>query len=435
TQPTAFGVEGTYSVISNLEDPAWCSLPFTGGYTDLAGFGIFAQSDIVGDTVSFSAFDAQNPFEFYGDPSTGMSFTDDGFAYFDSTPGGSPWQPTLLPTESDPNDMMAVHWTDMEIVYDFDTNSGVSLATAGPELSILEYDNMTTWPAGSTDRSIDFEIISFSTIDPNGWEFAYAYSNVEGDWSGVPGVVGAENETGTAATQVYAGDVGAAGLEGLVLCFDYEGPTFADVQITYSASVDKTLLDGAELTNGAISSVSNLFGADETSAVTVTVPVLEGGLAGVLIDGAMGTAVELVGLSTDRMEIRYLFQAWFDLWVSSYSRLWIEDGNALDYRFGGRVFVRHASAVTHMLQAEAREGNAADGIGGVIDQLVNLDGALAELQLAKAIDTGADPGRVDAAGAALEAAYAALEAGLPADAIGHFGTAWEEATAGILRLP
>ncbi|NNF69171.1 MAG: hypothetical protein HKN01_05315, partial [Acidimicrobiia bacterium] len=159
----------------------------------------------------------------------------------------------------------------------------------------------------------------------------------------------------------------------------------------------------------------------------------EGGLAGLLVDGIMGDIYELIQGSSDRWEIRFLFKAWFELWASSYSRLWIDDGNALHMRFGDRVFRYHAKAVGELQKAEVRGGSAADAVPGVIAQIVFIDQTLAEMQLAEAYAAGASPDRIAKAEAALADAYASLADDRPDDAIEHFRTAWREATWGIQR--
>ena len=134
-----------------------------------------------------------------------IDFTDDGFAYFDSTPGDTPWTNTPLPNGADPNDLLAVLWNDMEIIYSDDPADlrGVSIATAGPETAVIEYDGMQPWTEdGVHDDRYDFEIIAFSTIinEPGYPEFVFAYDN----FSGMPKevTIGIENLTGTAANVV-----------------------------------------------------------------------------------------------------------------------------------------------------------------------------------------------------------------------------------------
>ncbi|MDP5131833.1 MAG: S8 family serine peptidase, partial [Paraglaciecola sp.] len=150
-----------YNIVTSMEDPA-CAMPFAnnGAYTDLEQFGILPIAAITGDTVSYSAFSGQN-FNFFGESFVGgFNFTDDGFVYFNSTPGSNPWVNLPIPDVSDPNSLIAVLWRDMVIPTPNRTPGslvGVSLASAGPNLTIIEYDNMEAWPGGGGD-SIDFAV-------------------------------------------------------------------------------------------------------------------------------------------------------------------------------------------------------------------------------------------------------------------------------------
>src|SRR5690606_11047955 len=129
---------------------------------------------------------------FYDDPTAGITFTDDGFAFFDSTPGPFPFAPSpigqphwVTGEREEPNDFMAPFWTDMEIFHDAATGRGVSLATlSGGAASIIEFDDMEPWSDATGPvpgaPTIDFQIFNWHTIDdsPGRWEFAFAYDNV-----------------------------------------------------------------------------------------------------------------------------------------------------------------------------------------------------------------------------------------------------------------
>lgn len=58
------GAPLTYSFTTNITYPS-CDTGFS-DYVDLKGFGIFPQSTVIGNDVSFSAFSGQDPFRFYG---------------------------------------------------------------------------------------------------------------------------------------------------------------------------------------------------------------------------------------------------------------------------------------------------------------------------------------------------------------------------------
>jgi uncharacterized repeat protein (TIGR01451 family) len=215
--------EVTYAMSTSDDDPM-CDTPF-GGYVNLQAFGILAQSGISGDTVAYTVNWGGNPINFFGvDTGTATSFTDDGFAFFNSSPGGSPWVNTPIPTPDDPNDLMAIFWKDMVIVYDDLTNRGVSLATAGPDLSIIEYDDLEPWPAGHFADRFDFEVIQWHTPSdaPGAYEVFFAYDNLNGALN--PVTIGLENQTGTTGVQYAFDDATPVTLhDGLVICFDLVG--------------------------------------------------------------------------------------------------------------------------------------------------------------------------------------------------------------------
>ncbi len=266
TMPTFFGVEGKYNVTTSADDPT-CDTGF-GGYVDLAGFGIMPQAAITGDSQAWTTGLAQNPFQFYGGSrENGITFTDDGFAYFDSTQGDAPWTNTALPDVADPNDLMAMFWNDMEIIYSADPADlrGVSLARAGAEVFIIEYDGMQPWTSdGVHDDRYDFEVVVFSTIDntPGAPEIVFAYDNFIG--SPESATIGVENFTGSAATEFLFGDPAGVISDGLMICFDYDGPTAAPVEISYQVTVDADVEIGSDVTNTAVSD-TDLPGSMEAS--------------------------------------------------------------------------------------------------------------------------------------------------------------------------
>jgi hypothetical protein len=136
-----------YVVSTNATDPL-CDTGF-GGYVDLEGFGIVAQAGITGDAGAWTAFGGQNPIQFYGVDNAGMGFTSDGWGYFNTTNVAFTAN-TGLPDPADPNDIAPILWNDMQVVYDAGTNRGVSLATAGADLSS---SSTTMWNPAAVARS------------------------------------------------------------------------------------------------------------------------------------------------------------------------------------------------------------------------------------------------------------------------------------------
>ncbi|MEO1574614.1 MAG: S8 family serine peptidase, partial [Pseudomonadota bacterium] len=208
------------------------NVPGLSGYIDLAGLSIGADANIAGNNASFNVLPSQNVNLYGAERLGGFNVTDDGFVYFNSTAGANPGAPTDIPNAAAPNDMAAVLWNDMEIVYDPAAGSGVTVAPGGANITVIEWDNMMRAPAGSTSDMIDFEAIFSGRIDdaPNAPEVVFAYDNIIGDWSDA--IIGIENETGTAGTS-YEGQLS----DGMMICWDYaEQPTDATI-LTFQARV------------------------------------------------------------------------------------------------------------------------------------------------------------------------------------------------------
>jgi len=204
-----------YNVSDSLTDP-FCDTGF-GGYVDLEALGIFANAGITGDTKVWTLTPGAVPYNFYGVEYPAISFTDDGFAIFDyaNNYGGSPWTNQDIPDPAKPNNLAAMLWQDMEIVYDQATNKGVSLASAGADLHIIEYDDVQIYEDPTT--TYDFEIVHNHVVDdtPGIYEFVFAYDNINGPLDGA--TIGTENSDGTAATQ-YAYN-SASFADGHMVCF------------------------------------------------------------------------------------------------------------------------------------------------------------------------------------------------------------------------
>lgn len=252
TMPTMVGAFGTYLVSDSTTDP-YCDTGF-GGYVDLQAYGIFSTPALTGDSVTWKGFTAQNPIQFYGIERTGLSFTDDGFAFFNSSPGTTPWNHTNLPNTAEPNDLMALFWNDMQVVYNAAANTGISMATNGPDCSVLEYDDVQPYN-GDGSVHYDFEVVVYSTIDdrPGYYEIIYAYDNLVGMPNSA--TIGVENQGGTAATQYLYGNPAGVISDDLMICFDYQGPAFDPVTITYQVTVDANAT--GTLTNNAAHNTNN----------------------------------------------------------------------------------------------------------------------------------------------------------------------------------
>jgi len=226
-----------YSITTNVTDPM-CDTIF-GGYMNLADYGIPLQPTVFGDSTVWGAFSTQDPFVFFGNEYSGLGFTDDGFLVFDraNNYAGAPWNPQLLPNPDLPNNVAAMLWQDMEIVYQADMR-GVSLANVGKTASIVEYDGIQVWD--DPTQTYDFEAVVYTGLDtsPGAYEMVFAYDNIVGDMGAV--TVGVENALGSEAyTLVNQADASALIQNGTMVCFDYVPPSTPHV-ITYQLRVNST---------------------------------------------------------------------------------------------------------------------------------------------------------------------------------------------------
>jgi len=236
---------GHYVASTNRDNPM-CDTGF-GGYVNLENFGLLARPEISGDQFIHnvdSFFGGTDPVEFYGQSYTnGLYFTDDGFALMNNDAGATPGNNMDIPNASDPNNLMAAFWRDLEVVYDADTNRGVTVAGTGGGLMLVEYDDVEPAPAGSTTDRFDFEIImSRQVIDfPGFYEVVFAYDAMNGSLT--PATIGLESADASEFNKYAYND--AQNLDGLIVCFDYVQGT----QISYQTTIDQNITRPAELIN------------------------------------------------------------------------------------------------------------------------------------------------------------------------------------------
>lgn len=275
TQATLVGQFGEYLTSTNADNPA-CDMPFGGGYIDLAGFGILPQADLTGDTFTATFFSTQNPVEFYGAPKSGLTVTDDGFAFFESSPGFLPFIPLPIPDPTEPNDMLAPFWADWFINFNDGSDGnrirGISAATAGLDISIIEWDGVELWPgAGGNPISGDFELLMYSTPAPDRPEFLFAYNNLDAETNAAieaalgPIRTGVESIDGSVGTE-YTGEH----TDGLIVCFDYVAPVSNPIPLTFSAKV-KDIAHGTTIEVAEFNTVDDPGAAEESSSVEISV--------------------------------------------------------------------------------------------------------------------------------------------------------------------
>lgn len=272
-QPSLTLIGRTYQPSINgpgvdASDPLYsasCDTGF-GGYANLENFGFNPDSTIRGNNVSFTVLPNQDSSLFGEARDDGFNVTDDGFVYFNSNPGAAPGAPTDIPNPAMPNDMAAVLWTDMEIVYDAASVSGVTAAAAGSNLSAIEWDNMTRAPAGSSSDSIDFQMFIKRVVNDaaGNYEIVYAYNNIVGDWSDA--VIGIENESGTAGAQ-WRGELS----DGLMICWDYAEQPDDPTVLTFQARV-LPAASGSDVTLNVYNAIDIPGATEVVESVTVSVP-------------------------------------------------------------------------------------------------------------------------------------------------------------------
>src|SRR5690606_37603195 len=235
--PTPAGIEGQYAITRSDADPM-CVNPLTGegGYVDLEEFGFLTDPEISGDTVAFSV-GAGAPFNFYGVDYDEIWLTDDGYVLFDAETNydGEPWVPQALPDPQPPNNLLAMLWQDLEIVYDEATNRGVTVLEAGGtdegSAIVVDYNDVQLFE--DPESTYDLQLIAFRGQDdtPGSYEFYVAYGDVTGPVDGLL-TIGTENADGTSGQALVNADSGEGIVaEDNVVCFDYTGAPLAPVTI------------------------------------------------------------------------------------------------------------------------------------------------------------------------------------------------------------
>jgi uncharacterized repeat protein (TIGR01451 family) len=290
----------TYRMDTSATNPA-CTAPLAAtdgvvdGYLDLAALGISPDPIIFGDTVWYQAAFTGGQFHLFGSPQGNMlNFTDDGFVFLTASgPGTTPQIHQPIPTASDPNNLLAVLWRDMEIVYD--GTRGVTLvslvsASLGREVgAIIEYDGVQDRTVPGSTATYSFEVVAYFDVDPARYEYIFAYNNLTDPVT--LGTIGLENATGDQGVQFGYNDLVLA--DGMAICFDQVGDGGTAVEISYQTRVDDNAF--GILTNQATHITDNP-GSQEASA---SVDVHVGGTALFLSSSSGGVAGGVVYADED----------------------------------------------------------------------------------------------------------------------------------------
>lgn len=271
TQPTY--------VMSTSATDANCAAPFSDGYVNLANFGIPAIPTISGDGFIETR---GGGFSYFGQDYPLLAFTDDGVFFpktiFGVNPGINSGNNVAIPNPANPNNLIAPFWTNLRVVYDQVANRGVTMATAGANLTLTEFDDVEL--VGDTGTRLDFEVAMLRqpSNNPGDYEIVFAYDNITGTLPAASiGIENADGSVGIAYTGVIT--------DGMAICYDWKAPSQT---VTFQAMVDSSIAANTVVTTTVDNSV-NLPG---------TVPATgdDGGLfvTDVILDISMSTS-PLVG--------------------------------------------------------------------------------------------------------------------------------------------
>ncbi len=244
----------SYAITTSENDPL-CDTGFA-GYVDLETRGLKTVSTISGDMVGYNVT-ISKPIDYFGQSYPSISFTDDGFALFDfsNNYAGQPYIAQTVPDAAFPNNLLAMLWQDMEIVYNLAENRGVTAGTdyLGSFL-IIEYDDIQLWE--DPTNQYDFEIVVYPTpSDAAGdYEYIFAYDNLEGDLMGAL-TIGFENVGGAiGAALVNKGDASSVISNGFMVCLN-QIIVDGKETMTYNVTVDSDAV--YPITNSAVSITDN----------------------------------------------------------------------------------------------------------------------------------------------------------------------------------
>jgi uncharacterized repeat protein (TIGR01451 family) len=269
-----------YDWTSSAEDPA-CTLGIlpdgnpNDDYLDWKTYNsaFSTNPSIYGDGLWYSTFTDYSAFNYYGIDYTGMHFTDDGYAGFAFE--DVDYINQEIPDPTNPNNVLAAFWDDMEVQYDAATNKGVTLVGDGASFAVIEYDDVYFW-GGDPSVTMDVEIGYFLQPDdaPGAYEIVFAFDNIQpGFLSSASATIGVENAVGTMGTLVSYNDPALAIEDGSAICFDYVlvPPVHT---ITFQVVVDEDAVTGS-LTNVALHSTDRLGTVEEAATAVVDLTIFK----------------------------------------------------------------------------------------------------------------------------------------------------------------
>ena len=266
--PSPVGAIGEYTYTTSLTDPT-CIPPF-GGYVDLFEVAGFQPSGAAGSDAVFQ-FLSGTPFTFYGEEHLGFPLTPQGFVLFGGEYDGEYWVPQALPDPAEPNGLLAALWADTELVRQDGIpgsggERGLTVATASGVLAVAEYDNPSMF--GDPDAVLgDYQIQMWIGPDEPGPDIFVVF--------GEPGylppdyTIGTEHLGGANGTMVTE-DLETLWQPGVTLCFDYTGPSFEPVTLSYEVTVQPNAKPGT-YTNRAVHTTDDPYAEEEVATAAVQV--------------------------------------------------------------------------------------------------------------------------------------------------------------------
>lgn len=266
-------MEWGYTQTSSADDP-FCTSQFYSdskedAYSDWESmspeYRVLADPKLQGDRLWSTAF-VGRPIPLFGkEYYSGVGFTSDGYLSFDPNHYSSLNQ--HLPDATPPNAIIAPFWDDLEVVYDYATNKGITVVESTSFVTI-EYDDIRLkWnPALSLDMQVMFK------LKPMKWyqspDIIFAYDNISpGFFQNASGTIGLEDESGTQGHLVSYNDPNFSITNGSAICFTWEEQYQTHI-ITFKA----VLAAGAALpiTNTVTHIRDGLGVVLETSSITLT---------------------------------------------------------------------------------------------------------------------------------------------------------------------
>ncbi|WP_448549569.1 S8 family serine peptidase [Thalassotalea fusca] len=268
-QASMHGQTSSYLMTSNANS-ATCEAPDlgqsnTGGYVDLAEFGLLPDS-FSGDTVHTTY---TVPVTYMGTTYDSFSVTDDGFIYFSGSKGSNPWVNQLIPDSSAPNNLLAPFWRDMVVVSNSESGLTVADGFSNPDWIVIELDNMRPFAyfdgdSGATDIA-DYQII----LNKVTGDFIFAYDNITHTYGDSLGVtVGYESADGSfGRADIYAGSSDSINsvtdiTSGTIYCYQYQ-PIDLPTELTFVATVSAQAV-GGDLRTTVTSAINSMFTESES---------------------------------------------------------------------------------------------------------------------------------------------------------------------------